>query len=212
MPHGRQRRKEARPSEITAAALELFVEKGFARTRLDDVASRAGVSKGTLYRYFDCKEALFKAVIQEGIVPVWEDGAELIDGFMGSAGELLRILVEAWWPRFGNTRLAGLLKLMISEARSFPELAGCYHDAVIMRGKDLIRAILKRGIATGEFRPVDIETSIDVILAPLLLQAVWCNSSGTGCGTRYEPNAYLKVHLGLALHGVTMTVEPIDLA
>ena len=82
----RQRRKEARPAELMAAALELFVEKGFAATRLDDVAARAGVSKGTLYLYFDSKEALFKAVIQEGIVPILEEGAGLVDSFAGSAG------------------------------------------------------------------------------------------------------------------------------
>ena len=69
-PVPRKRRKEARPSELLEAALELFVEKGFAATRLEDVASRAGVSKGTLYLYFENKDALFKAVVQEGIIPV----------------------------------------------------------------------------------------------------------------------------------------------
>ena len=83
LAHPRQRRKEARPAELMAAALELFVEKGFAGTRLEDVAARAGVSKGTLYLYFDSKEALFKAVIQEGIVPILEEGAGLVEGFQG---------------------------------------------------------------------------------------------------------------------------------
>ena len=72
-PPLRKRRKEARPSELLAAALELFVEKGFAATRLEDVASRAGVAKGTLYLYYENKEALFKAVIQEGVIPVIVD-------------------------------------------------------------------------------------------------------------------------------------------
>jgi AcrR family transcriptional regulator len=134
-PHTRQRRKEARPAELTAAALELFVEKGFAGTRLDDVAARAGVSKGTLYLYFDSKEALFKAVIQEGIVPILEEGSDLVEAFKGSASELLRLMVGEWWPRIGDTHLAGVPKLMISEARNFPELAIYYHDAVIVRGK-----------------------------------------------------------------------------
>ena len=142
----RQRRKEARPAELMAAALELFVEKGFAGTRLDDVAARAGVSKGTLYLYFDSKEALFKAVIQEGIVPILEEGAGLVDSFEGSAGELLRLLINEWWQRIGNTHLGGVPKLMISEARNFPELAVYYHDAVIMRGRDLMRRTLQRGI------------------------------------------------------------------
>ena len=83
----RQRRKKARPAELRAAALELFVEKGFAGTRLEDVAARAGVSKGTLYLYFDSKEALFKSVIQEGIVPILEEGAGLVDSFEGSTAD-----------------------------------------------------------------------------------------------------------------------------
>ena len=201
-PHIRQRRKEARPAELTAAALELFVEKGFAGTRLDDVASRAGVSKGTLYLYFDSKEALFKAVIQEGIVPVLEEGSDLVDGHKGSASQLLRLMVEERWPRIGDTHLAGLPKLMMSEARNFPELAIYYHDTVIVRGKNLIRAILKRGMVSGEFRPVDMETTIDVILAPLLMQAIWRYSLGACCGTRHDARRYQRTHLDLVLYGL----------
>jgi AcrR family transcriptional regulator len=201
-PPTRQRRKEARPAELTAAALELFVEKGFAGTRLDDVASRAGVSKGTLYLYFDNKEALFKAVIQEGIVPVLEEGLDLVDSFKGSASELMSLMVEVWWPRIGDTHLAGLPKLMMSEARNFPDLAIYYHDAVIVRGKNLIRAILKRGMASGEFRPVDLETTIDVILAPLLMLVIWRYSLGACCGTRHDARQYQRTHLDLVLHGL----------
>ena len=203
LTHPRQRRKEARPAELMAAALDLFVERGFAGTRLDDVAARAGVSKGTLYLYFDSKEALFKAVIQEGIVPILEQGAGLIDGFRGSAAELLCALIGEWWQRIGNTPLAGVPKLMISEAGNFPELAAYYHDSVIVRGRDLIRRTLQRGIAAGEFRVVDVETAIDVIFAPMLMLAIWRYSLGACCGTRYDPQVYLRTHLDLALLGLT---------
>jgi len=204
--HPRQRRKEARPAELMAAALELFVEKGFAGTRLDDVAARAGVSKGTLYLYFDSKEALFKAVIQEGIVPILEQGAGLIDAFRGSSAELLRALIGEWWQRIGNTPLAGVPKLMISEAGNFPELAVYYHDTVIVRGRDLIRRTLQRGIAAGEFRLVDIETAIDVIFAPVLMLVIWRYSLGVCCGGRHDPQTYLKTHLDLALQGLALPV------
>lgn len=198
----RQRRKEARPAELMAAALELFVEKGFAGTRLDDVAARAGVSKGTLYLYFDSKEALFKAVIQEGIVPILEEGAGLVDSFEGSAGELLCLLISEWWQRIGNTHLGGVPKLIISEARNFPELAVYYHDAVIMRGRNLMRRTLQRGIASGEFRAVDIETAIDVIFAPVLMMVIWRYSLGACCGKAHDPQVYLQTHLDLALRGL----------
>jgi AcrR family transcriptional regulator len=200
--HSRQRRKQARPAELMAAALELFVEKGFAGTRLDDVAAHAGVSKGTLYLYFDSKEALFKAVIQEAIVPILEEGAGLIDSFAGSTTDLLCKLIGEWWQRIGNTPLAGVPKLMISEAGNFPELATYYHDAVILRGRDLMRRTLQRGIASGEFRAVDVETAIDVILAPVIMMLVWRFSLGACCGTAYDPQAYLRSHFDLTLSGL----------
>jgi AcrR family transcriptional regulator len=200
--HSRQRRKQARPAELMAAALELFVEKGFAGTRLDDVAAHAGVSKGTLYLYFDSKEALFKAVIQEAIVPILEEGAGLIDSFAGSTTDLLCKLIGEWWQRIGNTPLAGVPKLMISEAGNFPELATYYHDAVILRGRDLMRRTLQRGIASGEFRAVDVETAIDVILAPVIMMLVWRFSLGACCGTAHDPQAYLRSHFDLTLSGL----------
>jgi AcrR family transcriptional regulator len=205
--HPRQRRKEARPAELMAAALELFVEKGFAGTRLDDIAARAGVSKGTLYLYFDSKEALFKAVIQEGIVPILEQGAGIIDSFKGSAGDLLRLLIKEWWQRIGNTHLGGVPKLMISEARNFPELASYYHDAVIMRGRDLMRRTLQRGISSGEFRAVDVETAIDVIFAPVLMMVIWRYSLGACCGKAHDPHVYLDTHLDLVVKGLAVAKE-----
>jgi AcrR family transcriptional regulator len=203
--HPRQRRKEARPAELMAAALELFVEKGFVGTRLDDVAARAGVSKGTLYLYFDNKEALFKAVIQEGILPVLERGAGLVEGFTGSSADLLRALIEEWWQRIGTTHLAGVPKLMISEAGNFPELATYYHEAVIVRGRELMRRTLQRGITAGEFRAVDVETAIDVIFAPVLMLLIWRYSLGACCGTVHDPQAYLTTHLDLVLRGLART-------
>ncbi|MBK9018631.1 MAG: TetR/AcrR family transcriptional regulator [Sulfuritalea sp.] len=199
----RQRRKEARPGELTAAALELFVEKGFAGTRLEDVAARAGVSKGTLYLYFDSKEALFKAVIQEGIVPILEAGAGLVDSFTGSSAELLRRLILEWWQRIGASSLAGVPKLMISEAGNFPELASYYNDTVITRGRELMRRVLQRGMARAEFRSVDLETAIDVIFAPVLMMLIWQYSLGAcGCG-KHDPETYLATHLDIALRGLS---------
>ena len=198
----RQRRKEARRGELTAAALQLFVEKGFAATRLDDVAARAGVSKGTLYLYFDSKEALFKAVIQEGIVPILEEGASLVDNFEGKTADLLRALIHEWWNRIGNTLYGGVPKLMISESGNFPELAMYYHEAVITRGRDLMRRTLQRGIESSEFRSVDLETTIDVIFAPVLMMVIWRHSLGScGCGS-HDPAAYLATHLDLTLRGL----------
>jgi AcrR family transcriptional regulator len=197
----RRRRKDERPSELVAAALDLFVERGFAATRLDDVAARAGVSKGTLYLYFESKEALFKAVIEEAIVPLLASAEDVIANDQGTSIDLLRRLLNGWWEQIGATRLAGVPKLIIAEARNFPAVAQYYHDAVIVRGRALLRTLLQRGIERGEFRPLDLETAIDVIYAPLMMLVVW-RSSLCFCAKETDPATYLKTHFDLLVQGL----------
>ena len=114
----RQRRKEARPHELLEAALELFVEKGFAGTRSEEVAARAGVSKGTLYLYFPSKEELFKAVVRSNLSTLIAEGQEVADTYEGSTSELLRFLLQSWWQRVGLTPAGGIAKVIIAEACS----------------------------------------------------------------------------------------------
>ena len=197
----RRRRKDERPSELVAAALDLFVERGFAATRLDDVAARAGVSKGTLYLYFESKEALFKAVIEEAIVPLLASAEDVIANDQGTSIDLLRRLLLGWWEQIGATRLAGVPKLLIAEARNSPAVAQYYHDTVMVRGRALLRTLLKRGIERGEFRPLDLETAIDVIYAPLMMLVVW-RFSMCFCGTEIDPDTYLKTHFDLLVQGL----------
>ena len=197
----RRRRKDDRPAELTAAALELFVDQGFAATRLEDVAARAGVSKGTLYLYFSSKEALFKAVIEHGMVAALVAAEERLASYQGSAVELLHELLLGWWEQIGQTPMAGVSKLIISESKNFPELARFYHDHIISRGRALLRTTLQRGIAGGEFRPVDVEAAIDVIIAPLLMLAI-SRFSIRLCGQEVSPEAYLETHFALLLYGL----------
>src|SRR5256884_2729124 len=117
-----KRRKDARPGEIVAAALEVFGERGFAATKLADVARRAGVTKGTVYLYFDSKEALFKAVVLETIVPVIAKGEAFAQSFTGSARELLERLVREYWRLVGEAAGGGIPEVMMGEAGNFPEL------------------------------------------------------------------------------------------
>lgn len=198
----RKRRKEARPSELTAAALNLFVEKGFAATRLEDVAQHAGVSKGTLYLYFDSKEALFKAVIQEGIVPVMAENEAIAAQHSGSSFDLLEKLLRNWWQRIGQTGFAGIPKLMVAEARNFPEVAHFYYENVIKRGRALVGAALERGMASGEFRRLDVETTIDVIIAPILMLLVWRYSMACCQSSEGDSGLYLQIHVDLLRQGL----------
>ena len=198
----RLRRKEARPSELLAAALDLFVEKGYAATRLDDVAARAGVSKGTLYLYFDSKATLLKAVVENGMVPVLNKGEDIVTHFVGSTSELLGHMMLTWWAEVGANKLSGICKLMVAEASNFPEIATHYHDTVIVRGHALVRRALEIGIARGEFRPVDIEVATYSIFAPLLELMLWRHSFADCCDTQRDPELYLKTHLDIVLNGV----------
>lgn len=201
-PPLRRRRKEARPSELTAAALGLFVEKGFAATRLEDIARQSGVSKGTLYLYFDSKEALFKAVIQEGIIPVVAENEAIAAQHTGSSFDLLEKLLHNWWIKIGCTDFAGIPKLMVAEARNFPEIAQFYYENVISRGRALVGAALTRGMTSGEFRHMDVETAIDVIIAPILMLLIWRFSLSCCENERSNTEQYLAIHMDILQRGL----------
>lgn len=204
-PPSHQRRKEARPGELTAAALALFVERGYASTRLDDIAARAGVSKGTLYLYFDNKEELFKAVIREGILPAIEVGEALLETFRDDPERLLREIFFGWWTLIGSTPLGGIPKLMIAEAQNFPEVTQFFFDEVIARKHRLLATALKLGIASGVFRPVEIDTQIHVIVAQLMMLAIWRHSFACCVGEAIDPHSYLEAALDLTLNGLRKT-------
>lgn len=196
------RRKEARPQELLAAALDLFVERGYAATRLDDVAAQAGVSKGTLYLYFTNKEELFKAVVRENVLPVLGEAEQAIDRYQGSSATLLKEILLGWWQRVGDTNLSGIPKLMMAEAGNFPEVAKFYHDEVICRGHAMIARVLARGVARGEFRALDTVPAVSVVAAPILMLMMWKHSF-CSCGVEpMDPENYLKVYTDLLLHGL----------
>lgn len=195
-----ERRKDARPGELAAAALELFIERGFSATRLDDVAKRAGVSKGTLYLYFDSKEALFKTVIQEGIVSRIADYEVYMQRYQGSAADLLRDLVNTWWSQIGATKLGGITKLMMSEAGNFPELAKFYHDNVITRGMGLFVYVIERGVASGEFRKVALDYIPRICAAPVVMLMLWRHSFDLCGAQQIDPETYLAAHTDLLVH------------
>lgn len=197
-----ERRKDARPQELLDAALDLFVERGFAAARLDDVARAAGVSKGTLYLYFSSKEELFKAVVRESVVPMIGEAEGVIDQFTGSSEELLRLLITTWWEKIGNTKLSGLTKLMIAEAGNFPELARFYQEEVIDRGDKLITKTLERGMVRGDIRKVDLDIAPRILIAPMIMMMVWKHSQGVCQIDPAQMGAYLEQYIEMSLHGL----------
>ncbi len=150
-----QRRPEARPEEILAAALEVFGEQGFARAKLDDIAKRAGISKGTLYLYFDSKESIFREMVRARMVTSVAAGEEMLRTHQGSYRDLLVRLANKTWAVVNDPQRAKIIRLVHSELASFPELAQFYFDEVIVRNRRVLEAAITRGIEAGEFRPVD---------------------------------------------------------
>lgn len=198
----RQRRKAARPAELIEAAIEVFAEKGFAATRLEEVARRAGVSKGTAYLYFPNKEALFKAAIGEVVVTRIAMGERDVEEWQGSSAELLRRMLEHW-ARVIRSRQGGLLKLIVAEARNFPELAAWYQQEVGERGHRLLQAVLSRGVERGEFRAIDVEATAHVIACPMAFRAIWSHSLGRFETPPLSDERFYETYFNIVLAGLS---------
>ncbi len=210
-PSQRQRRKEARPQELLDAALALFVEKGFAATRSEEVAARAGVSKGTLYLYYPSKEELFKAVIRESLGSKIAEGREELDKHQGPMAELLVWLMQEWWMRLGQTPAGGIMKIMLAEARNFPEIAAFYVDEVIDPSCNMLAEVIRRGVASGEFRPVDPDAAVHVLIGPVLhlvLHQYSIGACGLDLGPKKDPEAVIALHMDLLFKGLLNRPDP----
>ena len=201
--HARLRRKEARPLELLDAALELFVERGFAATRSEDVAARAGVSKGTLYLYFPSKEELLKAVIRQKVVNEIAEGFEIVRAFEGSSADLLALMLRMWWERIGETPASGIVKLMMCEVRNFPEIAQFYVDEVVAPSNQMMAQMVQRGVDSGEFRCVDVPRVVSALIGPLVFLAMNKHSLGA-CSLAHllDPKAVIEAQIDLALRGL----------
>jgi AcrR family transcriptional regulator len=195
-----RRRKQARPAEILAAALECFRERGFTATRLEDVAARAGVTKGTIYLYYPSKEDLFKAVVRGELAPNIERLEAILDQ-PGPTAALLERLLETWVAVVASP-VSVIPKLVLAEAGNFPDLARFYLETVVHRGLSLIAAILRRGIERGEFRDIDVDHAVPCVIGPMLLTALWKHSLGPYDDRPMDAARVCRAHLDLLLHGL----------
>ena len=197
----RTRRKDARPGEILAAALALFAERGFAATRLDDVAQRAGIAKGTIYLYFQTKEDLFRAVVRHDLIPAIARLEETARAHRGPIAELVRTLIGAIAAQ-GDSEIAAIPRLVLAEAGNFPTLARFYAEEVAGRGLALLAGVIARGVASGEFRPVVPEAVAPLVVAPVLLMMLARASIGRHAALARDPAAVLDAHTEILLRGL----------
>jgi len=168
-----QRRKEERPQEITEAALAAFAENGYAATRVDDVAKRAGVSKGLLYLYFKTKEELFKAVIRSFVVPKIDELTAIVDSSELSSEEFLHGPFLDFVKTLPGSPVGVLIRLMIAEGPKHPDLLQFYWDNVVSRGLGALNELLQRGVQTGEFRQSAVSEQPQLFVMPVLFSVIF---------------------------------------
>jgi AcrR family transcriptional regulator len=198
-----RRRAADRPREILDAALTVFVAKGFAATRLDDVATAAGISKGLLYRYFDNKAELFKEVIRQTLVTTIRDVGDRARA-SDSAVAALDIFLEQMIAVAEDPRRSAIPKLVISESASFPELAVFYLAEVIGPALTQLTALVRRGIDGGEFRQADPDLAAKCIVAPLILAVIWRHTFARHAASSFDPDALIRQHRDIFLHGLAL--------
>ena len=203
-----QRRAEDRPREICAAALDIFAEKGFAAARLDEIARRAGVSKGTLYLYFHSKEDLFRAVVRDTVAP----NIELVRGIVDSVDVPFADIVRALLPRFAvlaqSVRVGAVAKMVIGESRNFPELAKVWHDEVVSKMLAILGTLIRRAQQRGEVRSGDPRLHAMSLMGAMLMGVLWRETLEPVGGEPLDLEALARQHAETVLHGMLAETAP----
>jgi AcrR family transcriptional regulator len=168
-----RRRKEERPAEITQAAMETFAEHGYAAARIDDVAKRAGISKGLLYLYFKTKEELFKAVIRSVVVPRIDALKTAITDSDLSAEEFLRGPFLEFIRKLPDSPARIVVRLLVADGPKHPDLTAYYYEQVVSGGMDSLRQLINKGVEQGEFRKSQLDEFPQLIVAPVLVSIIW---------------------------------------
>lgn len=201
MPQPRyQRRKEDRPQEITEAAMQAFADKGYAATRVEEVARRAGVSKGLLYLYFKTKEDLFKAVIRNFVSPKLDALTRTVDASDLSGEAFLRGPFLDFAKSVPRSPARKLVRLLVAEGPKHPDLIEWYWDNVVSKGMTAIRTVIQRGITNGEFRDNAIEEFPQLLVTPIIFSVLW--SQLFQPHSALDSDRFLDSHIELVLRAI----------
>jgi AcrR family transcriptional regulator len=197
-----RRRKADRPAEILHAALTVFAEKGFAAARLDEIASRAGVSKGALYLYFETKEDLFRAVVEQALAPNIMAIRAMVAGQPGPFADLLRMFAGRVSEVIETLPIGGVVKMVIGEARNFPQIARVYHDALVAQALDALADAVAAAQARGEVKAGDPRTYALQCVAPLLVGVIWRETFVPVGAKPFDLPAVVRQHVETVLCGL----------
>lgn len=202
-----QRRKEARPADIVAAALQVFGEKGFAAARIEEIARRAGVSKGTVYLYFETKEDIFRAVVHDAVIPNIEAVERTILALDLPFAAIVRLLLPRFAELVTTLPIGAVVKMVVGESRNFPELAKVWHDEVVQKAVGLLSALLVRAQERGEVRPGDPRGQAFSIMGPMLLGVLWRETFTPVGGATIDLPAIARQHAETVLGGLLADEE-----
>lgn len=197
-----RRRKEARPGEIVAAAFRLFADQGYAATRIEAIAAEAGVSKGAVYRYFETKEALFRAVVTDAVRPNIDRVLALAQDWTGSFADLVRTLLPRIAAIATTTPIGAVIKVVVGESRAFPEVARVWHDEIVQPALGVATRLIAAAQARGEARPGDPRLHAFSLIGPMLLGVIWRETFAPIGGEPVDLHAIASQHAETLLAGL----------
>lgn len=196
------RRKVERPAEIISAAMDEFVEKGFAAAKLIDVAKRAGIAKGTLFRYFETKEHLFHAVVQQALTTNLSAIEQAATMFEGDLSELIPMLLNRAASRMGDSRFPAILRMVLSESRAFPNLAKIWHDEVIARVLGTLSDLIAKAQARGDVKVSDPNLLAISIMGPMIMALLFHEVFGSESPYAPHLEKLAAQHADIILKGI----------
>lgn len=199
-----RRRAEARPDEVLDAALDLFIERGFPATRVEDIAKKAGLSKGAVYLYFPSKESILEALVRRAMVPIAASASQILDLSTDDPRQLLTAAATLMAERLSEPKLIAVPKLVMREVAGFPQLAEMYRREVIDQALPVLIRLVERGVDEGIFRPVDPEFAVRSILGPIFFHLIAAELFGVLPERGLDLSRFVDQHLDILFNGLTL--------
>jgi AcrR family transcriptional regulator len=198
-----RRRKEARAAEIIVAAGRLFADHGFAATKLDDIARKAGVSKGSIYLYFATKEDLFRAVVRLAVVPQVQVVRRMAEAFEGRITDLIPPLLNEAASIVGRSDVVAVVRMVIGESRNFPDLAKIWHDEIVSPLLGTLSEVIALAQVKGEVEQGDPRLYAFCIVGPLFMATMFRDVFGRAADDLPELGRLAEQHAHCLFHGLT---------
>ena len=197
-----ERRADARPDEVLAAALDLFLRDGFEATRMEDIGKAAGISKATVYLYFPSKQALLEGIVRRSIAPIPDEVGKAVAKLQGSPKQALRMALSIFAKRLSEPQNAAIPMLILREAGRFPEMAAMYRHEVMDKGLAMLSGILRKGMTSGDFRATDPDLAVRSVIGPVLAHLLMARVFDIGDGSSESMQALFANHIDLLLNGL----------